>query len=87
MRTRGRSYREDRLVVDPAVLGDLYLRAALPAADVGKILGVSHRIVLRSAHDQGLPVRAGGAVPRYGAADIELIRALYADPDVRRTLR
>ena len=86
MRTRGRSCREDRLVVDPGVLGDLYLGAALPAVDVGKMLGVSHRVVLRSAHDHGLPVRTGGAVPRCGPADIELIRALYADPDVRRTL-
>ncbi len=35
--------------------------------------------VLRSAHTLGIPVRAGGAVPRAGPEEIELILALYAD--------
>jgi len=86
IRSRGRNNREDRVTVAPDDLTDLYLRAGLPAGEVGKLLGVSHRIVLRSAHDQGLPVRVGGAPPSRGPADIELLAALYEDPEVRRVL-
>jgi len=47
---------------------------------------VSHRIVLRSAHEQGLPVRVGRAPPARGPSEIELLAALYADPEIRRIL-
>jgi predicted HTH domain antitoxin len=86
IRTRGRFNREDRVDVSPDDLDGLYLRAGLSADEVGKLLGVSHRIVLRSAHDQGLPVRVGGAPPLRGPSEIELLTALYADPEVRRIL-
>jgi hypothetical protein len=86
IRTRGHNNREDRVTVSPDDLTTLYLRAGLSADEVGELLGVSHRIVLRSAHDQGLPVRVGGAPPSRGPADIELLTALYEDPDVRRVL-
>lgn len=86
MRTRGRFNREDRVAVSAADLADLYVRAGLSADEAGKLLGVSHRIVLRSAHDQGLPVRVGGPPPRRGPSEIELITTLYADAQVRRVL-
>ena len=86
IRSRGRNNREDRVNVSPDDLTDLYLHAGLSSDEVGRLLGVSHRIVLRSAHDQGLPVRVGGAPPTRGPADIELLAALYADPEVRRVL-
>jgi transposase len=86
MRTRGRFNREDRVAVSAADLADLYVGAGLSAGEAGKLLGVSHRIVLRSAHDQGLPVRVGGPPPRRGPSEIELITALYADAQVRGVL-
>jgi hypothetical protein len=56
------------------------------AAEAGKLLGVSGRIVLRSAHDQGLPVRVGGAPPSRSPSEIELLAALYGNSQVRRVL-
>jgi hypothetical protein len=50
------------------------------------MLGVSRRVVLRSAHDAGLPVRVGGAPPQRGPSEIELIQALYADTMVSAVL-
>ena len=86
IRTRGRLNREDRLTVAPDLLAEMYLRAGLTSDEVGRLLGVSRRVVLRTAHDEGLPVRMGGAQPGRGPAEIELINALYADPQVRQTL-
>ena len=86
MRTRGRLNREDRLAVPAEVLVDLYVRAAFSAAEVGRMLGVSGQVVLRAAHDAGLPVRLGGPEPRHGPAEIELVDALYADPLVLQTM-
>jgi len=86
MRTRGRCNREDRVTVSAADLAALYLRGGLSADEVGDLLGVSRRIVLRSAHDQGLPVRIGGPPPARGPREIELLAALYADQQVRRAL-
>ena len=42
--------------------------------------------MLRTAHDEGFPVRVGGPPRAAGPAEIELINALYADPQVRRVL-
>jgi hypothetical protein len=86
MRTRGRSSREDRAAASPEALSQLYVRAGLTAAETGRRLGLPGRIVLRTAHDQGLPVRIGGPEPRHGPGEIELIDALYADPLVRQAL-
>jgi hypothetical protein len=87
IRTRGRNNREDRTVVSPDDLAAFYLRADLSADEAGAQLGVSRNIVLRSAHDQGLPVRVGGAPPSRGPSEIELLTALYADSQVRLALR
>ncbi len=86
MRTRGRANREDRAAAPAEALVELYIRAGLSAAEAGRRLGVPGRVVLRTAHDQGLPVRIGGPEPRHGPSEIELIDALYADPMVRQIL-
>lgn len=87
LRTRGRFNREDRAVITTEVLARLYLRAGLTADEAGRLLGVSRRIVLRSAHDEGVAVRVGGPPPARGPSRIELLAALYADPQVSRVLR
>ena len=86
LRTRGRLNREDRLAVSAEALAELYVRAGLSAAETGRLLGVSGQVVLRAAHDQGLPVRLGGPEPRRGPTEIELVAALYADPLVQQAL-
>jgi hypothetical protein len=60
LRTRGRFNREDPLAIEPGILADMYLRAGLTSGEVGRLLGVSRRVVLRTAHDEGVPVRVGG---------------------------
>ena len=86
MRTRGRSSREDRAAAPVEALAQFYVRAGLTAAETGRRLGLPSRVVLRTAHDQGLPVRIGGPEPRHGPSEIELIDALYADSLVRQAL-
>jgi hypothetical protein len=86
MRTRGRSRREDREAAPAESLAQLYVRAGFTATETGIRLGLPARVVLRTAHDQGLPVRIGGPKPRHGPSEIELIDTLYADPLVRQTL-
>jgi predicted HTH domain antitoxin len=86
MRTRGGVNREDRAAVPAEALSQLYVDAGLSAAETGRRLGVHGRVILRSAHDQGLPVRIGGPEPRNGPSEIELIDALYTDPLVRQAL-
>jgi hypothetical protein len=86
LRSRGQFNREDRLAIEPDLLADMYLRAGLPSGEVGRTLGVSRRVVLRTAHDEGMPVRVGGPEPSDGPAEIELITALYADADVQQSL-
>lgn len=85
-RTKGSWDREDRKDVPADDLWTLYDRDGLSAGEVGRKLHVSRKIVLRTAHDLGLPVRAGGAVPLPGPEHIELISALYADEQVRAVL-
>jgi len=86
MRTKGRLNREDRVTVPADQLMRLYVSAGLSAAETGRLLGVSGQIVLRAAHDEGLPVRVGGPEPGDGPGEIELVEALYADPLVRQAL-
>lgn len=86
IRTRGWANREDRMEPSARVIEDLYLIQGLTAEDVARRVGCSRRIVLRLAHDLGWPVPIGGPPPQHGPQEIELIRALYADPSVRQTL-
>lgn len=85
-RTKGGRNREDRRMVPAAVLRDLYTRLGMTAAEVGRRLGTSRDTVLGSAHALGIPVRTGGAVLLPGPEEIELIRALYADPLIAEVL-
>jgi DNA-binding CsgD family transcriptional regulator len=85
-RSRGAHNREDRHDLSEEDLIELYVRAGLTATEVGDKFGVSRNVVLRVAHDLGLPVRLGGPPPRSGPSEIQLIDALYADPLVSCTL-
>jgi hypothetical protein len=78
-RTRGGWEREQRRVLPASALWDLYCRDGLSADEVGRRLDTTRTVVLRNAHDLGLPVRMGGCVPLPGPAEIELVSALYAD--------
>lgn len=86
IRTRGRNSREDRTVLSEEALAAAYVNTELSATEAGKLLGVSGRIVLRSAHDQGMPVRVGGAPPSRGPSEIELLASLYASSEIRHVL-
>lgn len=86
MRTKGGFNREDRAAISAALLTEMYVRQGLTAAEVGVVLGLSRRTVLRSAHDEGLPVRIGGPPPQVGPTAIELIDALYSDDDVQHAI-
>ncbi len=86
VRTRGGWNREDRQLVAAEVLDDLYGRRGLSAEEVGRRLGTSRGVVLRSAHALGVPVRVGGIVQELGPEEIRLVEALYADPLVAAVL-
>jgi hypothetical protein len=87
-RTRGGWQREDRRSLPTETLHQLYQVLGLSADDVGRKLDASRKIVLRTAHDLGMPVRASAATAatRPGPDEIQLIDALYADGLVRATL-
>lgn len=86
MRGRGGSYREDRREPNPADVFHLYVEQGWNAGRVGAELGVSRKLILRTVHDHGWPVRIGGPPPRAGLQEIALIRALYEDEQVGRVL-
>jgi hypothetical protein len=81
--TRGRCNCEDRRTLPPELLNDPYVHAALSADEIGRRIGASRAVVLRSAHDLALPVRVGGPSPHASLSEVELIEALYADPLVQ----
>jgi hypothetical protein len=85
-RTRGGWQREDRRSLHAGTLQVLYQEYGLSADDVGRKLDTSRKVVLRTAHDLGLPVRTGGSVAQSGPDEIQLIDALYADELIRGTL-
>lgn len=80
-----RTTRATRRALPRELLEDLYVGEGLTSREVAEELGVSQRAVLRSLHDYGIPVRFPG--PRDRGRPIELLPALYADPEVRRALR
>ena len=85
-RTRGNWQREDRRSLPADTLRLLYQVRGLSADDVGRKLDASRKIVLRTAHDLGIPVRTGKVAAESGPDEIQLIHALYADPHVRAAL-
>ena len=62
----------DRRSLPADTLRTLYLQYGLTADEVGREVDASRKIVLRSAHDLGLPVRAAVAVPSAAPAEIML---------------
>ena len=64
MRSRGGQNRQARRTVPAEAVAELYLHAGLSAAEAGSLLHVPGRVILRTAHDLGLPVRVGGPPPR-----------------------
>jgi hypothetical protein len=86
VRTRGGWQREDRRTLPAGTLRMLYTVYGLSADDVARKLDTSRKIVLRTAHDLGMPVRMGGAVAPSGLDEIQLVDALYADELVRTVL-
>jgi hypothetical protein len=86
LRSRGKWDRRDRTDAKEGDVSRLYVDQELAAEVVGDKLGVSRRIVLRSAHTYGLPVRAGGMSRPAAEFDIRLIEALYEDQDVALVL-
>ena len=86
VRTTGGANREDRTAPGIDLVEKLYLQGGLSAAEVGKSVGCSSRIVLRLIHDMGWPVRVGGRPLRHGPEDLELICALYNDKLVAAAL-
>ncbi|HEX3958657.1 MAG TPA: hypothetical protein VHZ03_18850 [Trebonia sp.] len=86
-RTRGGRNREERRLIPAEILIQLYIQLGLPATEVGRRLGTSGMVVLRSAHAYGLPVRTRGTFGGDEPEEIELIDALYADRLVAEVLR
>jgi len=87
VRSRGGWNREDRRMVPAEILRELYEQLGMTAAEVGAVIGASRKTVLRSAHELGVAVRTGGAVPISGPNEIELIAALYDDDLIASVLR
>jgi hypothetical protein len=87
VRTKGAWSREQRRTVPAELLIQLYVQLGLPAEAVGRRLGTSGTVVLRSAHAYGLPVRTRGTFAEEEPEEIELIDALYGDPRVAAALR
>jgi hypothetical protein len=85
-RTRGGWQREDRRSLPAETVRLLYQVHGLSADNVGRKLDASRKIVLRTAHDLGMPVRASAAAAPSGPDEIQLIGALYTDGMVRATL-
>jgi hypothetical protein len=85
MRTRGKGRREDRRRVPRASLVALYVNAELPADQVAARLGATRGRVLASAHEQGVPVRPGGASCNERA--VVLLAALYDDEQLTGVLQ
>ncbi len=87
VRTKGSWSREQRRTVPAELLIQLYVRSGQAADVVGRQLGTSGRVVLRSAHAYGLPVLTRGTFAGDEPEVIELINALYGDPLVAAALR
>jgi hypothetical protein len=85
-RHRGNRPLSARRTLAETDLRTLYVQAELTAGEVGVLLEAGRNTVLRNAHETGLAVRIGGPAPRRGPESIELIDALYADPQVAEAL-
>ena len=84
-----RTSREHRKQLDPVLVAELYQEREWGAAEIAASLDVGIRLVLRTLHDHGVPVRRGGSPPRTPSrATIDpRLTALYADPEITTMLR
>lgn len=64
----------------------LYVDEERSASAVGRKLGISTPLVLRTVHGQGQPVRRSGPRPKDSRDEVELIKELYADKLVRKVI-
>ncbi len=86
VRTRGWANREDRTVLPIEAVESMYLEEGRSAVEIARQFGTSGHVVLRMAHDNGWAVRLGGPPAKNGPIEIELVEALYADPQVTAVL-
>jgi DNA-binding CsgD family transcriptional regulator len=85
---RPRTGREHRRALDVAELRELYQDRQWTAVEIAAHLDTIIRLVLRTLHDAGVPVRRGGTRPRRRPPEeTRLVAALYADPEVTAVLR
>ena len=84
---RARTSRAHRKHLDVAVLRTLYTDREWTAAQIAHELDSTIHLVLRSLHENAIPVRTGGPPRRLECPDSEqLLTALYTDPDVTALL-
>ena len=84
---RARPGRRNRLQPDPTLLRRLYHDEQWTAAEIAAELDINAKRVLRALHDNAIPVRVAGPRTRHEVAPTQLLRMLYADPQVRALLR
>ena len=73
-----------RIEMTTELLETLYVDEGWTAAEIGRHVGVSKKVVLAELHSCGIPVRPPG--PRRQPAE-PVLTQLYSDPDVRAALR
>jgi transposase/transposase-like protein len=84
---RPRTAREHRHTLDVTELRELYQHRQWTATEIAAYLDTTSRLVLRTLHDAGVPVRRGGTRPRRRPPEeTRLLAALYADPEVSAVL-
>jgi hypothetical protein len=84
-----RTSREHRKQLDPVLIAELHQEREWSSAQIAAHQDVTVKLVLRTLHDHGVPVRRGGPPPRH-AVDDEVdprLTALYADPEITALLR
>lgn len=86
---RERTKRAHRRQLDVDQLRLLYVDREWTAPEIAAELDTTIQLVLRTLHDNGIPVRRGGSRRRLATANEDaeqLIDALYDDPDVQHWL-
>lgn len=71
--------------LDHEMIRDLYVNEEWTAAEIGRDVGVTKKIILDHLHRHGVPLRPSGA--KRPGTDRALLDRLYADPDVVQLLQ
>ena len=84
-----RTSRAERRQLDLAKVRHLYVDREWTATDIAAELDTTVHLVLRTLHDNKIPVRPGGGHPRQPRREPPdpLLEALYSDDDVQALLR